>query len=105
MWSNPTATSLRRGNRQRRRTRKALLSAGQKLFAETPAESVAINGVAEQAEVAKGSFCKHFVDKEAFANESYAALHSELNLEIDTANAGMFDPAARFARAFCLVLR
>lgn len=105
MSSSPMVTSTRRGNRQWQRTRKALLSAGQKLFAEKPADSVTINDIAEEAEVAKGSFYNHFVDKEAFANEIYAAVHSELNLEIDTANAGEFDPAARIARALCLVLR
>jgi AcrR family transcriptional regulator len=98
-------TSLRRGNRQWQRTRKALLSAGQKLFAEKPADSVTISDIAEEAEVAKGSFYNHFVDKEAFANEIYAGVHGEINLEIDTANAGEFDPAARIARALCLVLR
>jgi AcrR family transcriptional regulator len=105
MSSNPTAISLRRGNRQWLRTRKALLTAGQKLFAEKPADSITINDIAEEAEVAKGSFYNHFVDKAAFADAIFDAVHGEINLEIDAANAGERDPAARIARALCLVLR
>ncbi|WP_280951554.1 TetR/AcrR family transcriptional regulator [Methylocella silvestris] len=105
MSSNSTQTSLRLGNRQRQRTRKSLLSAGQKLFAEQPADSVTITDITEEAEVAKGSFYNHFVDKEAFAEAIYTAVHGELNLEIDAANSGEKDPAARIARALCLVLR
>ena len=105
MSSNASATSTRGGNRQRQRTRQALLSAGQKLFAEKSADSVTINDIAEQAEVAKGSFYNHFVDKESFADVIYAAVHGELELEIDAGNAGEKDPAARVARALCIVLR
>jgi AcrR family transcriptional regulator len=97
--------SRRRGNRQWHRTRKALLAAGQKLFAAHPADSVTINGIIEAAEVAKGSFYNHFVDKETFANTIYAAVHGELNSEIAAANANESDPPARIARALCLVLR
>lgn len=75
------------------------------MYAGKPADSVTINDIAEEAEVAKGSFYNHFADKDAFANEIYAGVHGELELEISTANSGELDPAVRVARALCVVLR
>jgi AcrR family transcriptional regulator len=39
--------------------------AGRKLFSEHPVDAVAIDDIVREAGVAKGSFYKHFPDKEA----------------------------------------
>jgi AcrR family transcriptional regulator len=95
----------RRSNRQRQRIRNALLAAGQRLFATQPANSVTIDNITEVADVAKGSFYNHFLDKEAFASVIYAAVQSDLESQITSTNLGIDDPPARIARALCLVLR
>jgi AcrR family transcriptional regulator len=95
----------RRSNRQRQRIRNALLAAGQRLFAVQPADSVTIDNITEVADVAKGSFYNHFLDKEAFAGVIFASVQADLESEIASANFGVDDPPTRIARALCLVLR
>ena len=92
-------------DRRRVRTRAALLSAGQKLFAERPVDGVSIDDIVAAADVAKGSFYNHFPDKEALA----AALASQARASVETtaamAGAGVADPAERVARALCVFVR
>ena len=79
------------------RTRAALLAAGFELLAERPIDAIAIDDIVARAGVAKGSFFNHFTDKAGFAAELGAAVRRELELLVDSANAGVTDPAARLA--------
>ena len=79
------------------RTRAALVAAGFELLAERPIDAIAIDDIVARAGVAKGSFFNHFTDKAGFAAELGAAVRRELELLVDSANAGVTDPAARLA--------
>jgi AcrR family transcriptional regulator len=94
-----------RGNRQRERTRMALLSAGQTLFARRPVESVSVDDIVDAADVAKGSFYNHFQDKDAFAATIYELVQGDVEFHIFSANQSVEDAPERIARALCTVLR
>lgn len=94
-----------RGSRQRERTRTALLSAGQTLFATRPVESVTVDDIVDAAEVAKGSFYNHFDDKDAFAAAIYELVQGDVEFHIFSANRDVEDAPTRIARALCTVLR
>lgn len=94
-----------RGSRRRLRTRTALMSAGQHLFALRPFEGITIDNIVEVADVAKGSFYNHFVDKDALASAIYEQLSGELELRIQENNVDAIDPVERIARGACTVMR
>jgi len=94
-----------RGNRQRERTRTALISAGQALFATRPVESVTVDDIVDAAEVAKGSFYNHFNDKDAFAATIYELVQGDVEFHIFSANRDVVDAPTRIARALCTVLQ
>ena len=87
------------------RTRDALIRAGRELFAERPVDAVAIDDIVRQADVAKGSFYNHFVDREALVRTITDAIREDLEAAIAVANAGVEDPARRVARAVCVYQR
>ena len=91
--------------RQRQRTRSALLAAGQQLFAERPVASVTVDQIVDAAEVAKGSFYNHFVDKDAFADAVYELVQGDVEFHVFAANTDVVDPGARVVRALCTVVR
>jgi AcrR family transcriptional regulator len=66
---------------------------------------VSIDDIVAAADVAKGSFYNHFSDKEALAREIAMAVRAEAEAEIETANAGVDDPASRMARAQTVFVR
>ena len=99
------AASEPRTDRRRARTRSALLRAGQSLFADQSVDAVSIDDIVAAADVAKGSFYNHFSDKEALAREIAMAVRAEAEAEIETANAGVDDPASRMARAQTVFVR
>ena len=100
----PPLGSTVRPNRQRDRTRDALMSAGHTLFANRPVEGVTVDDIVDQAQVAKGSFYNHFSDKDAFADAVYQGVQSDVERQIATVNEGVVDPPVRIARALCTVM-
>lgn len=83
----------------------ALMSAGQTLFSQHPVDAVAIDDIVREAKVAKGSFYKHFPDKEALLSSVVARIREGIERRVTAANAGVEDPARRIARAICVYLR
>jgi len=88
---------------RRLKTRAALMLAGAELLSRRPIDAIPVNDIVEMAGVAKGSFFNHFEDKDEFA----AAIATEIRLDVESrvtaANAGVFDPAERMARAMSVV--
>ena len=97
-------TALKRPNRQRRKTRTALINAAEQLFAQMPLEGVTVDDIVDTADVAKGSFYNHFGDKNALAEEVYDDIAKDLERRICENNEGISDPAFRIARALCTVM-
>lgn len=87
------------------RTRAALMSAGRTLFASRDVEGVTVDQIVATAEVAKGSFYNHFVDKDVFAREIASAVRRQAEQAVNEANADVTDPAAHLARALCVFMR
>jgi AcrR family transcriptional regulator len=96
--------AVRRGERQRQRTREALIDAGHSLFAAQPLDSVSVDDIIGAAEVAKGSFYNHFEDKEEFAAEICRLAQEDVESAILAGNEKVDDPRERIARALCTVL-
>lgn len=94
-----------RGGRQRQRTRSALLSAGEQLFALQPVGSVTVDQIVGAADVAKGSFYNHFADKEAFADAVYELIQGDIEFHVFAANQGIDEGAVRTVRGLCTVIR
>ena len=90
---------------KRDRTRSALVRAGQKLYSERPIDAVSVDDIVQAADVAKGTFYNHFVDKEAFEGEIQVEARRELQQAIEQAIDGQDDPALRTALATCVGLR
>lgn len=101
---NERPVALKQPNRQRRKTRTALINAAQQLFAEMPVEGVTVDDIVGRADVAKGSFYNHFGDKNALADEVYDEIAKELEGRISENNEAISDPAFRIARALCTVV-
>lgn len=95
--------ALKKPNRQRRKTRTALINAAEQLFARMPVERVTVDDIVDTADVAKGSFYNHFGDKNALAEEVYDDIAKDLEGRISENNEGIPDPAFRIARALCTV--
>lgn len=92
-------------DRRRARSRAALLSAAEGLFAQRGVEGVTIDEIVAAADVAKGTFYNHFPDKDAIARAIAAAVRSEVEADITALNKGVTDPALRTARALCVYVR
>jgi AcrR family transcriptional regulator len=85
--------------------RDALVRAGQSLFARHPADAVPIDDIVQEAGVAKGSFYKHFPDKESLLAAVVALIRGRIEQQVASANAQVSDPARRVARAMCVYFR
>jgi len=92
-------------DRRWERTRAALMTAGRTLFAERDVEGVTVDQIVAAAEVAKGSFYNHFVDKDVFAREIASAVRRQAEQTVNEANVNITDPAAHLARALCVFMR
>jgi AcrR family transcriptional regulator len=84
------------------RTRSSLLAAGRKLFAEHPIDAVAVDDIVAAANVAKGSFYNHFVDKDALLEAIVLDIRDGIERRITVVNGAVDDPAARITRALCV---
>jgi AcrR family transcriptional regulator len=96
---------FRRPDRRLAKTRTALLEAGRALLATRSIDVISIDEIVDAADVAKGSFYNHFTDKDVFAREIGATVRRQVEKAVATANAGVDDPASRFARALCVFIR
>ena len=85
--------------------KEALVRAGQTLFSHHPVDAVAIDDIVGEAGVAKGSFYKHFPDKEALLLAVAGRIRDRIEREVTAANAEVIDPARRVARGICVYLR
>jgi AcrR family transcriptional regulator len=81
------------------------MSAGQQLFATRSVDGVSIDEIVDAADVAKGSFYNHFVDKTALAGAIFELIQGDCEFHIMSANRDVLDPGARVARALCVMLR
>lgn len=80
-----------------RRTRAAIIEAGEVLFGQHPADGVSIDELVRLARISKQSFYNHFPDKDALAHELLRLARAELDSLVTTANDGEEDPARRLA--------
>jgi len=85
--------------------RDALVRAGQTLFSTNPVDAIAIDDIVREGGVAKGSFYKHFPDKEALLAAVVRRIFGRIEREVTAANAEVTDAAARVVRAICVYLR
>jgi AcrR family transcriptional regulator len=99
------ARVARQPDRRGVRTRAALLQAGRALLATRDVDALSVDEIVTVADVAKGSFYNHFVDKDMFAREIGAAVRRQAEQAVEAANAGIHDPALRLARAVCVFIR
>lgn len=83
----------------------ALVIAGRRLFSQHPVDAVAIDDIVGAAKVAKGSFYKHFPDKETLLATVVERIRERIEQQVAIANDGIEDPARRVARAICVYLR
>lgn len=94
-----------RGNPRAERTRKALISAGRRLYSERPVDAVTVDDIVRAAAVGKGSFYNHFDDREALVRAITAEIRAKVETAVSGANAGVVAPPRRMARAVCTYLR
>ncbi len=85
--------------------RRAIMDAGQRLFAERAMEGVTIDEIVDVADISKGSFYNHFDDKQQLANAIVELIQGDLEFHVMAANRVVGDPAERIARALGVVLR
>lgn len=105
MKAAPAHAAPMRGNRQRQRTRTALLGAGQRLLATRPIEGITIDDIVAEADVAKGSFYNHFNDKDDLVRSIQQLFQGDCEFHIFAANSQVEDSPQRIVRAMCVVLR
>ncbi|WP_242128202.1 TetR/AcrR family transcriptional regulator [Sphingobium sp. Sx8-8] len=93
-----------RGGR-RDRTRQALIDAGLHLIARTSLSAVSIDEIVAEANVAKGTFYNHFVDKDELFNAIVDSVRHQVHSRVVAETKALPDPARKVARAFCVGLR
>lgn len=103
--SSRISSALNRRDRRKLRTREALLAAARYLLEERSIDSITVDEIAAQADVAKGTVYNYFGDKDALVNELANDLRVRIEDEIARVNLGIEDSAERIARALCCVLR
>jgi AcrR family transcriptional regulator len=82
-----------------RRTREAILRAGQELFAQHHYSVVSLDELIRVAAISKQSFYNHFVDKDELVKAILEAARHEFDALASTANGDEKDPALRIATA------
>lgn len=90
---------------RRRRTREAIIRAGEELFGHHQPEGVSVDELVRAAKISKQSFYNHFVDKDALAHEILRIARAELDALVSAANEGQSDPARRLATGLCVYAR
>lgn len=87
---------------RQKRTRDAIIRAGQVLFAAHGPENVSMDDLIRTAEISKQSFYNHFADKDALARELLRIARAKAEVQVETANHGEKDPAKRLANGLCV---
>ena len=90
---------------RRRRTRQALIRAGETLLAERPVDAIAVDDIVREAGVAKGSFFNHFSDKSALALAVATEVRLRMEQRVGAVNAGVGDPDERLVRGVCAFIQ
>lgn len=85
-----------------RRTRLAIITAGETLFGQHPPDGVSVDDLVRLAKISKQSFYNHFPDKDALAHELLRLARAELDALVTEANAGEDDPARRLATGIAI---
>jgi AcrR family transcriptional regulator len=93
-----------RPNPRAERTRAALIAAGRRLFSEHSVDAVTVDDIVQAAEVGRGSFYNHFVDRESLLRAIASEIRGAVEQAVERANAEVTDPASRIARAVCTYL-
>lgn len=101
--SKPTPT--KRADRRLVRNRKALLAAAELLIAREGADRITVDQITATADLAKGTFYNYFTDKDAIAREAALLAREDLEARVKTAQAGVRDPAERFATGMSVFFR
>ncbi|WP_310533712.1 TetR/AcrR family transcriptional regulator [Novosphingobium sp.] len=95
--TNTASETPARADPRWRRTRQAIIAAGESLFGQHPADGVSIDDLVRLARISKQSFYNHFPDKDALARELLRLARAELDRLVTAANQGEADPAKRLA--------
>jgi len=91
------AVPANRLDRRKARTRQALIDAAVQLIAEGRGERASIQEITEAADIGFGSFYNHFTSKEELFQTASEEVLERWAQMIDTACAGLDDPAEVFA--------
>ena len=98
-------SETQRLNPRSERTRAALIAAGRRLFSVRPVDAVTVDEIVQAAEVGRGSFYNHFVDREALLRAISGEIRGAVERAVERANTDVVDPASRVVRAVCIYLR
>ncbi len=90
---------------RRRRTRRALIQAGEALLADRPVDAIAVDDIVRAAGVAKGSFFNHFGDKSSLALAVATEVRLRMEQRVGAVNAGIGDPEKRLVRGVCAFIQ
>ena len=94
------STSLTRVQRRQQQTRANLIRAALKLVGEHGVEAMTIRDIANEADVAMGSFYNYFSSKEELVDEAVRGILYDCGETVDKLNAGKTDPLDIIATAF-----
>jgi AcrR family transcriptional regulator len=94
------APAANRLDRRKARTRQALIGAAVRLIAEGRGERASIQEITEAADVGFGSFYNHFESKDQLFQAASEEVLERWGQMIDSACAGISDPAEVFAVSF-----
>ncbi len=94
-----------RPDRRSLRSRRALIAAAEQLFAARGVEAVSVDDLIVAADLAKGTFYKHFEDKLALARAVVAGVNADVEASITDGSIGIDDLGLRCALALCTYAR
>ena len=93
----PKTTKLPRTIRKREFTRGRLVAAAEQLVAQRGLDAISIDEITEAADVAKGTFYTHFLDKSELAAAIADSIRIDLEQKVMMLNEGISDAAVRMA--------
>jgi AcrR family transcriptional regulator len=84
---------------KRERTRAKLMDAAVRVFARSGYDAASVNEIAQEADVANGTFYLHFKDKDAIVTEVAIRIASDVTRRLDAAMADLDEAVERVAFA------
>lgn len=90
------------GDPRRRRTKAAIIKAGQQLFGERHPDGVGIDEIIRVSNISKQSFYNHFTDKSELNQEILRIARAEFDALVEDANDGESDAARRVSNGLCV---